>query len=562
MPPLLIWLLIFFTLCFGSLYVYLTWNYDHWKKRSIPHEKPHFPFGNIGRVILGKESIIEFYRNIYDRFKGQRYMGFIMLKEPTLIVQDPGLIKNVLIKDFSHFHDRGFPVDEIKDPMSGNIFNLPGSRWHSLRSKLSPTFTSGKMKYMFPIVHACAEHLQKTLKSSFLSIIGRCHINSKAALFPLHLKTAAETERMGGSIEVKELMARYTTDVIGSAAFGVEVRSLDNPESEFRVIGRRILSATLSNAIRSFLFVFAPSLAIKLGVRSADPVAEDFFTKIVKDTVTYREENNVKRADFLQLLLGLKAGSQEDTAKDHEEAELTMNQLTAQCFIFYVGGFETSATTLSFALFELSRDLAVQRKLLDEVDRVLGESEGEITYEGLAKMHYMDCVIAETLRKYPAVPVLFRECTKEWTIPSAQETGSVASEWKPETRDGGHVVEVGTKVHIPLIGLHYDPEYFEDPDRFDPERFTEEGRKKWPQFAYLPFGEGPRICIGMRFGNMQTKAGLTALLSKFEFRVSSKMADPIVLDKVNMVPIVVGGMWLQPIERSHAIAPKEKGCRD
>ncbi|XP_071448733.1 probable cytochrome P450 6a17 [Hetaerina americana] len=521
--PMLVWLSICFA--FAALYLYFTWNYGYWKKRSIPHERPLFPFGNIWSMMTRKESFIEFYRSYYRRFQGHRYMGFIMLREPTLMIRDTGLIKRILVKDFSHFHDRGIPVDEVNDPLSGTLFNLPGSRWQTLRNKLSPTFTSGKMKYMFPVVKACAEQLQRT--------------------------TASEVERAGGGdLEVKDLMARYTTDVIGSAAFGVEARSLENADSEFRSIGRRMVAADFGNSMRAMMTIFAPALSLKLGIKSVDSLSESYFTRIVKDTVTYREKNDIKRTDFLQLLIGLRAGDKENSAKVPAEAELTMDQLTAQCFIFYIGGFETSATTLSFALFELSRNLAVQNKLRDEVDRVLGESDGEITYEGLAKMHYMDCVIAETQRKYPPAPVLFRECTKEWTIPSAQETGSDASEWKPETRDGGHVVEVGTKVHIPVPGLHYDPEYFEDPDRFDPERFTEEGRKKWPQFAYLPFGEGPRICIGMRFGSMQTKAGLAALLSKFEFRRSAKASEgTLVLDKMAFFPSVKGGLWLTPIQR-------------
>ncbi|XP_046385527.1 probable cytochrome P450 6a14 [Ischnura elegans] len=518
-----VWLLIFFSASFGLIYLYLTWDYGYWRKRSIPYERPVFPFGSIWSMMTRKESLVEYYRSLYERFKGQRYMGIIMLKEPTLVIRDPGLIKHILVKDFSHFHDRGIPVDEVNDPLSGNLFNLQGKRWHSLRNKLSPTFTSGKLKNMLPIMRVYAEHLIET--------------------------TIAEMERTGGDLEMKDLMARYTTDVIGSAAFGVEPGALEDSESQFRVIGRRLTAADFGNAFRQMMILFAPSLALKLGVKSVDSIAETYFNGIVKETVSYREKNGVKRPDFLQTLIGLRSENKGNSTQDSSETDLTLEQLMAQCFIFFVGGFETSSSVLTYTLYELSRNLDVQQKLRDEVDRVLGEHGGEITYEALTQMQYMDCVTSETMRMYSPAPLLFRECTKEWRIPSAQETGTDHLDWKPETRDGGPVVVVGTKVHLPTPGLHYDPEYFKDPQCYNPERFTEEGRKHWPQFAYLPFGEGPRICIGMRFGSLQSKVALTALLSKFEFRPSTKTPDTVVLDKMAFFPNIKGGLLLRPIKR-------------
>jgi cytochrome P450 family 6 len=87
--------------------------------------------------------------------------------------------------------------------------------------------------------------------------------------------------------------------------------------------------------------------------------------------------------------------------------------------------------------------------------------------------------VAETLRKYPPVPILSRECSKPYEIPGIDA-----------------VLETGTKVIIPLIAIHHDPKYYPEPDRFDPERFSEEEKRKRHHYVYLPFGEGPRICIG------------------------------------------------------------------
>lgn len=122
-------------------------------------------------------------------------------------------------------------------------------------------------------------------------------------------------------------------------------------------------------------------------------------------------------------------------------------------------------------------------------------------------------IITESLRKYPPVLTLTRKCEKNYPLPGTDL-----------------IVERGTLALIPIYGIQHDEDYFPNPEDFDPERFSEENKKKIPQFAYMPFGEGPRICIGLRFGQMQAKVGLCCLLRNFEFRVSPKM-EPVEIDK-------------------------------
>lgn len=91
-------------------------------------------------------------------------------------------------------------------------------------------------------------------------------------------------------------------------------------------------------------------------------------------------------------------------------------------------------------------------------------------------------------------------------------------------------MEKDTLVLIPIYGIHHDEEYYPNPEEFDPERFSEENKRKIPPFAYMPFGEGPRVCIGLRFGQMQAKVGLCTLLRNFEFTVSPK-TEAVEIDK-------------------------------
>lgn len=134
---------------------------------------------------------------------------------------------------------------------------------------------------------------------------------------------------------------------------------------------------------------------------------------------------------------------------------------------------------------------------------------------------------SETLRKYPPVLTLTRECEKDYHLPGTNLT-----------------IQRGILTLIPVYGIHHDEDYYPNPERFDPERFSEENKKKIPPFAYMPFGEGPRICIGLRFGHMQAKVGLCALLRNFQFRVSPK-TKPVEIDKSAFLMTTTSPIYLE-----------------
>lgn len=141
-------------------------------------------------------------------------------------------------------------------------------------------------------------------------------------------------------------------------------------------------------------------------------------------------------------------------------------------------GYETSSSTMTFCLFELSRNKDVQSKVHEEIDRVMKSAgSDEITYDLLQEMKYLDCCIDETLRKYPVLPVLFRTCSNDYKIPNSDV-----------------VIEKGTAIWVPLVAIQRDPNIYEDPMAFKPERFlnSSNGNPKVPGMVYAPFGDGPR----------------------------------------------------------------------
>lgn len=126
-------------------------QYSHWENVGIPNVKPKIPFGNLQSLVKKERS---FGTAIYDIYKqtSEPFIGIYLFFRPAILVRDRELVKNILTKDFQNFHDRGVYCEPKSDPMSGTLFALPGEAWKSLRMRLTPAFTSGKLKGMYPTI--------------------------------------------------------------------------------------------------------------------------------------------------------------------------------------------------------------------------------------------------------------------------------------------------------------------------------------------------------------------------------------------------------------------------
>ncbi|KAJ3644190.1 hypothetical protein Zmor_026860 [Zophobas morio] len=506
------WLLDFISVLITLLAVFLTWiKYSHtyWQRKGISTPPTKFPFGHGQSLLTQSESAGDFVRNIYQYFKkrDQPHGGITIISAQTYLPINLDITKAILQNDFRHFIDRGAYYDEINDPLSAHLFSLEGEKWKNLRAKLTPTFTSGKLKMMFDTLVTCGDQLKTEMD-----------------------KTASKE-----AVEMKDMLGRFTTDIIGNCAFGIECNSLKNPDNEFHGYFKLFFVNTFWENLNGFITFIAPMLAKMLKLKLVKPKLSNFFMKVVKDTVKYREENNIYRKDFMHLLLQLKNRgklvdddsvlSEENEKKQH--VSLTVNEIAAQSFVFFLAGYETSSTTMTFCLFELASNPDIQEKLRKEVQEVLERHENKLTYDAIMEMHYMEQVVNETLRKYPPLPNLSRICTKNYTVPGTNL-----------------VIEKGTAVLIPVMGIHHDPEYYPNPEKFDPERFSDVNKKERHSCAFIPFGEGPRICIGLRFGMLQTKVGLSVLLKNYKFSLNSKTQLPLKFNPTTFILSPVGGMWL------------------
>nr|XP_033329019.1 cytochrome P450 6A1-like [Megalopta genalis] len=464
-------------LVFVAVYYYLTSSFDFWKSKDVPGPDPIPVFGNTKDVFFRKKHLGVYIRQLYEKYKNEPLIGIFINSTPNAIVCDMDLIKDVLIKDFSVFDHRGVVINGKVEPLSEHIFNLEAKRWRPLRTRLSPVFTSGKLKEMFHLIMECSEHLEKYL---------------------------VKLEKEGVPIECREVAARFTTDVIGSCAFGINVNALSNEESEFRRMGKKVFSTSLWDTLRFTFREFLPKLYFF--IMSLQPYSHltSFFVRVVSDTIKYREENNVIRPDFVNMLIELR-----NHPEKLQDIELTDNLLAAQAMVFFAAGFETSSTTICHALYEMALNPQVQEKLRAEIKEFSIKNNGSIKYDDIKEMKYLDKVFKETLRKYPPGALLRRKCNSDYTFSNTKVT-----------------IPKGTRVFVPVLGLHHDPSIYPNPEVFDPERFNHDAVALRHPMSYLPFGDGPRNCIGARFAVYQTKVGIIKTLENFKVDVCGKTMIP------------------------------------
>ncbi|KAJ9576187.1 hypothetical protein L9F63_006920, partial [Diploptera punctata] len=454
-----------------ALYWYSTRTFQHWKNKGVHYKEPVILFGNIKDRFLFRKSFHDVQRDLYRSFEGHKFAGYYEGRRPVLMLRDPELIKYVLVRDFQHFVDRPTLKTKIPPYIRNNLLNLEGQHWKNVRALMTPTFSSKKLKFMENMVDQCAVQMTQFL----------------------HKTATAKNDK--AQLEMKDFYGRFTLDVIGTCAFGVQCDSLKE-EAEFVKMASRFNELSLPYRIFIFVIVlFAPQLARFIPLTLVNRKVITFLADVVKKTKDYRmKHKEERRNDFLQHMMD---AAEEDTKQiqnnlvkvtsykngQHtytlQNIILDEDTIIAQSILFLLAGYESPSTLLTWMSYELAMNQEIQDKLREEVKQVLDRHDGKCSYEALQEMTYLEMVILETLRKHPPVARLDRICTQPYTIPGTDI-----------------VLEAGTSVSISIMGLHNDPQYYPKPDVFDPERFLPEIKNFRSPYVFLPFGSGPRHCIG------------------------------------------------------------------
>nr|XP_054758348.1 cytochrome P450 3A24-like [Lytechinus pictus] len=494
------------------------WNLTYLWRKGIKGPRPLPLLGNILSCTKG------FYLFVYNcKEKYGKIYGFYLFRRPVVVISDPDILKDILVKSFSKFtnHDQFFLKNR---PLDQGLLDLRDQRWKDVRTVITPTFSALKMKQMSPLINECCDVLVATLKK----------------------KHEEDT-----NISIFRVLESFTMDGIAKCAFGLQVDAQNNPADPFVKHAKKIVDAGVENPVLMLAGLFPPLAyvfnALDIGMFPAE--TKTFFRDVVVKAIDMRKHSSYsKRKDFLQLMMnahndddiGSEVGKDTNSLNNQIEerndkslstskkTQLTMDEIFAQALLFFLAGYETTNVTLGFLAYSLATNPDIQDQLIEEVDEIT-PTRDLVDYNSIVKMSLLDMVVCETLRLYPPAVLGDRGCSETHTVE-------------------GLTIEKGSQVFYSIYNIHRDPSLWPEPDKFDPSRFSKENRANRHPMAWIPFGAGPRNCIGMRFALMEIKMAVVRILQKYRFVPSPKTEIPVKFGTGNNLK-PDGGMFLGIEER-------------
>lgn len=372
-------------------------KFQFFKEKGIPYV-PGVPFvGSTWKMMMIQQSFPDWLLDIMHEFRSLRFFGIYNFAGPTFVLQDPELIKQVCVKDFDNFTNHPNTISTDHDELLSNSLSiLTDQKWKDMRSTLSPAFTGSKMRMMFDLIRECAEDFVTYCKEN---------VNSDKRI----------------EISSKDIFSKVTINIISSTAFGLKVDSVRDPNNPVFVHATRSFDVrSLKAQIKFMVIAGMPTVAKFFGISFTPRDSTKFFKKLVKDTIDHRRKTKETRPDVIQLLIQAQDGTlthEPEHKDDHggfaviEESDIGKKgvkqtwsdvEIAAQCFLFFVAGFDTTSTLLTFASYELAVNDDVQEKIFKEIQETKGKLMGKpINYELLQKMEYLDAFVSEVLRVHP-----------------------------------------------------------------------------------------------------------------------------------------------------------------
>jgi len=448
--------------------------------RKIPGPRGYPIIGNTFDYSLGKD----FHQVLLERAKiyGKIYKDYSVFGGTSVFITDPEYAKQVLVTKSMNY-DRGDVLLSFLPALGTGLLTTGGKEHAIMRKNLNPAFTLGSVKEFISTFNMKASQLVKCIEEGI-------------------------QDNNGKPIEIRMLQkfTDLTLDVIGICAFGYDFNCVIGGTSDESQASNTILSANFNMVRRSFEELIPLLKLIPSKEREDLKKAEDLFYGLIKKVIAARREEmashpgeTMEKPDLLQKLISM-----------YEEAGLSISNkdLFHQVFTFMLAGHETTSLSMTWFIFLLATYQKYQPKIQNEIKEVLGD-RSEVTFEDLDKLPALDNCIKETMRVYPAVLFTGRGCVKEDKI-------------------GPYTIPPKTKLLINIGCLGRNPKSWDNPDEFDPDRFSRVGEKD-PLFPYyyMPFARGARMCIGYRFALMEMKVVLAQLLKHFSFKLAKSQSPNI-----------------------------------
>nr|AIL94151.1 cytochrome P450 CYP3026A3 [Tigriopus japonicus] len=521
----------------GYFYIRLKIKWNFWKDHNVPFPQPEFPFGST--PMFGWNSFKQ-EASMNDLAKTQamalgfpKFYGNYIFGAPNLMICDPEMAKQIMVKDFDHFVNRqaedfikllegGHFVDQV---WANQMTALQGDKWKNTRATFTPIFTAGKLKGMIKFMHEVTNDL---------------------------VKSVDQEAKTGKAFDLKEKFGKFSMDTIATCAFGVNAKSFEDDKSTFAMNARAVFRNSRWDVLR-IIMALLPGGKEFLNFFGS-PINKKhvtlFFYDIIRGTIEHRMKTKTRRNDLVDLMIdAMKADTPPEEDKDtegqfdqdaklnHKVVSKQMDEITmvATALVILVAGYDTTAQTMAITSYFLARNPDIQEKLYQEIMECVGEiknEKGHPDYNQIQSLPYLDMVLHETLRINPALGIITRVCSKDYLIPGTDV-----------------LLKKGNEVHINAMAIHNNPNIYPDPEKYDPERFTKEAKANRHPYAFLGFGQGPRNCIGMRFALLEAKLGLFAVLWKYKFVATTETVEEFTLDPSSFLSAPKEALFVKVEER-------------
>ncbi|XP_042150444.1 cytochrome P450 3A14-like [Ixodes scapularis] len=489
------------------LTVFLRWrkkNFEYFRNLGIPGPEPSILSGNLreyhrkGRH-LALQKWCDTYGNIFGFYNGD---------VPTLVVKDLDFLHYVFVSNFKNFAERGITMrtDQVHSSLGSSMIHAKESQWRFLRGCTSPEFTSCKLKAMMPFLTEQGD--------VFMKVLGKL----------------ADERREESMLESFQALSM---DFFCRANFGIDSNFQHTTASLFYVKAENVIPGMMIGPFHAIA-----QCTTTLGVfmkpffwinRILGSFTMNIFAEEMKKVVRLRTKNpKLRRNDMLQNLLEAELHSKHFTKGGLQEfRRLSEEELVLLTTVLFLGGFQTTAVTLSFMSMLLAMHPEIQEKVRQEVKDAISSS-GCLDYDTTVhKLNYMTQVMNETLRLYPP------------SLTFHTRTAKNSFEYK------GTTFKAGTCIMAPVMQLHRDPQYWTDPNKFDPDRFSPENEGTYCKRAFQPFGVGPRCCVGYKLALFQVLYFTARMVQNFKMELGDAHKGAIEVQTIGMMASPGDGSWMK-----------------
>uniref|UniRef100_G3TJ61 Cytochrome P450 4V2 n=1 Tax=Loxodonta africana TaxID=9785 RepID=G3TJ61_LOXAF len=475
--------------------------------RPVPTVARAYPL--VGHALLLKADGKEYFQQIIQYSEEYRYMPLLKLwmgPVPMVVLYKAENVEVILTS--SKQIDKSSMYKFLEPWLGQGLLTSTGNKWRTRRKMLTPAFHFTILEDFLDVMNEQADILVNKLEK---------HVNQEAFNCCFYITLCA-------------------LDIICETAMGKNIGAQNNGDSDYVRAVYRMSDMILRRIKMPWLWLDLWYLMLKEGRehKRSLKILHTFTDNVIAERVRQmkspeeckdrherdsRPTKNKRRA-FLDLLLN---------AAGDDGNKLSRENIREEVDTFMFEGHDTTAAAINWSLYLLGSYPEVQKKVDMELDEVFGKSEGPATLEDLKKLRYLECVIKESLRLFPPVPLFARTLNEDCEV-------------------AGYKISKGTEAVILAYALHRDPRYFPDPEEFQPERFLPENMQGRHPYAYVPFSAGPRNCIGQKFAIIEEKTILSCILRRFWVECNQKREELGLTGELILRPY--NGIWIKLKKRN------------